>query len=228
MDFIFDPSLVLYLPLGQLDGTSFVSQDAYGHLCTVTGTVWGSHGRYFDGADDYVNANAAINAIQDLSVGTVMAWFNCNLVNYHNILTASDLSDPSSDLYLACLQKTGGDWRLAFFIREGGGSYLRVYSTNNVVAETWHFGAVAVSAKGNQLYLDGKAEVGDYLTGDSSTQKFFNTVQNIDSLLIGIGRDSGGYEAGFEGCIGEIWMYNRPLTPLEIQHIYLSTKWRYR
>ena len=88
MDFIFDPSLVLYLPLGQLDGTSFVSQDAYGHLCTVTGTVWGSRGRYFDGADDLVNANAAINAIQDLSVGIIMAWFNGNLVNYHNILTS--------------------------------------------------------------------------------------------------------------------------------------------
>ena len=54
MNFIFDPSLVLYLPLHQRDGSSFMSKDAYGHVCTVTGAVWTPEGRLFDGVDDYI------------------------------------------------------------------------------------------------------------------------------------------------------------------------------
>ena len=33
MDYIFDSSVALYLPLCELDGTSFQSKDAYGHMC---------------------------------------------------------------------------------------------------------------------------------------------------------------------------------------------------
>jgi len=50
-DFIFDPSLVLYLPLYQLDGWAFMSRDAYGHLCSVTGAKWTPQGRDLDEQD---------------------------------------------------------------------------------------------------------------------------------------------------------------------------------
>ena len=43
--FKLDPSLVLYLPLYELDGSSFRSRDAYGHLATVTGALWTPQGR---------------------------------------------------------------------------------------------------------------------------------------------------------------------------------------
>ncbi|MDY6835496.1 MAG: hypothetical protein SVY53_11925, partial [Chloroflexota bacterium] len=44
-----DPELRLLLPLRYLDGNSFMSRDAYGHLCTNNGTVWHLGGRSFDG-----------------------------------------------------------------------------------------------------------------------------------------------------------------------------------
>ena len=43
--FKYDPSLVLYLPLGELDGDKFMSRDAYGHLCAVTGATWTPNSR---------------------------------------------------------------------------------------------------------------------------------------------------------------------------------------
>ena len=52
--FLLDPSLVLYLPLYQLDGASFMSRDAYGHLGVNYGSTWTPQGRSFDGVDDYV------------------------------------------------------------------------------------------------------------------------------------------------------------------------------
>ena len=60
MNFIFDPYLVLYLPLYELDGASFMSKDAYGHLCTVIGALWRPNGRYFDGIDDRIDLGIAL------------------------------------------------------------------------------------------------------------------------------------------------------------------------
>ena len=58
MDFIFDPSLALYLPLYELDGASFMSKDAYGHSCTAIGALWRPNGRWLDGINDYINCGA--------------------------------------------------------------------------------------------------------------------------------------------------------------------------
>ena len=79
MDFIFDPSMVLYLPLYELDGASFMSKDAYGHLCTVTGALWTSQGRDFDGIDDSITLPTAFDSLTDL---TLEAWLLCNNAAY--------------------------------------------------------------------------------------------------------------------------------------------------
>ena len=52
--FILDPTLRLYLPLWKLDGASFASRDAYGHLCTPVGAFWTPQGYDFDGVDDKI------------------------------------------------------------------------------------------------------------------------------------------------------------------------------
>ena len=39
MEFIVDPYLVLHLPLSELDGKSFMSRDAYGHLGAWVTTI---------------------------------------------------------------------------------------------------------------------------------------------------------------------------------------------
>src|SRR3972149_6505876 len=57
--FQYDPSCVLYLPLYELDGASFASRDAYGHLCTVTGATWGLQGRTFNGTSDWINCGTS-------------------------------------------------------------------------------------------------------------------------------------------------------------------------
>ena len=75
MDFIFDPSLVLYLPLYELDGASFISKDANGHLCTVTGALWRPNGHYFDGTDDKIDCGAGTNLAVANEI-TIEAWIN--------------------------------------------------------------------------------------------------------------------------------------------------------
>jgi len=49
----------------------------------------------------------------------------------------------------------------------------------------------------------------------------------VDKLAVGcIARSAyGGF---WNGTIGEVFIYNRLLTPQEIQRNYLITKWKYR
>ena len=59
-DFVFDPSLVLSLPLWKLDGAKIRSEDAYGHLCTAYGALWRPAGRWFDGINDYIGIPSSV------------------------------------------------------------------------------------------------------------------------------------------------------------------------
>ncbi|MDO8687497.1 MAG: hypothetical protein Q7K41_02790, partial [Dehalococcoidales bacterium] len=93
MDFIFDPSLVLYLPLYEPDSSSLMSKDAYGHLAAVTGATWGTLGRTFDGSDDQIdcgNASSLVTAFGGDTTGsyTYLWWqkvasapLSCGLLN---------------------------------------------------------------------------------------------------------------------------------------------------
>jgi len=53
----------------------------------------------------------------------------------------------------------------------------------------------------------------------SDTISYLNT-----DLIIGEARNLA---RDFDGRIGEVRLYNRALTPLEIENNYLATKWRY-
>ena len=76
MNFVFDPSLVLYLPLYEMDGASFASRDAYGHRCTVTGALWRPNGRYFDAVNDGINCGTGsnLNLGNTMDKYTMTAW----------------------------------------------------------------------------------------------------------------------------------------------------------
>lgn len=67
-----DPTLVLYLPFHQLDGTSFMSKDKHGHLCSVTGALWTPRGRSFDGVDDQIVGS--VLPFDTYPGMTILAW----------------------------------------------------------------------------------------------------------------------------------------------------------
>ena len=66
-----------------------------------------------------------------------------------------------------------------------------------------------------KVFVEGLEENSHSVSGDIDT--------SADDLNIG-----GQAGAFLPGIIGEIRIYNRALTPGEIQHNYLATKWRYR
>jgi len=214
-DFIFDPSLVLYLPLYELDGKSFMSRDAYGHLCTVTGALWRPNGRYFDGSDDFISCPDAPSL--DYTANTIEIWANIPAQTHSGSQINIGLAKTASYLTGICyrthatvptvvgwyfLADTENDAKYSFHRFDGDDSWHHIVGVFNGVRTSIYF---------------------DSILKDSATEDDTWTPNN-ETLKI-MGGVDGRY---INGLLGEARIYNRALTPLEIQHNYLATKWRYR
>jgi len=205
-----EPNLVLYLPLYEADGASFMSRDALGHICAATGALWKLPGRYFDGADDKIsiNDNAVLKLTSDI---TIQGWINpagWGEGNWGRLVSKM----AGFEIYL------GNGLFAAVFSGVSGGDF---YSPANVLSlNVWQYVAITrTKATGIvEFYLNG---IPLSATGGGTQAMTTST----DALYIG-NRAAG--DRTFDGLIGEIGVYNRALTPQEIQHNYLGAKWRYQ
>ena len=134
-DFIYDPSLVLYIPLHQLDGSLFMSQDAYGHLCTVTGAAWTLQGYDFDGTDDKIDcgSNTILDNLFD-GGGTVLAWIN---VDTDGENSEGRIFDKAVRFYTS--GESGANVKLSFYIITDTTDGQWDTTTTAVIRNRWEF-----------------------------------------------------------------------------------------
>jgi len=214
MDFILNPNLVLYLPLWKLDGSSFMSKDAYGHLCTVTGALWRPDGRYFDGTDDSIDCGTNI-ALGAAPRGTVEFWIKFSTAGTEEWFL--EIRETTFTDYLAMRREAGNTLHIKI---EDGNVTVTTLATVETITDTgFHHIVATQDGTGAKIYLDG---IVCSVTGTNST---YWTAHLTTLALVTVGKT---YWDQLEGVIGEVRIYNRALTPQEIQNIYLATRWRYR
>lgn len=212
MNFIFDPSLVLYLPLYGLDGSSFASREAYGHTCTVIGALWRPNYRHFDGTDDKISV-AAHDILKFSDSFTVEAWVNLDSslpAQHHTTVSIGGAANR-----ITCSAR-----------RNAAGNYVAIYNT---ATPGWHSSTTSLSAgEFHQVVwvIKASSHVSFFFNGDFVEQSSNGAFPTFDGTVT-VGFSLAGTEY-FKGCIGEVRVYNRGLTAQEIQHNYMMTKWRYR
>ena len=224
-NFRYDPSLVLYLPLSKLDGDVISDRSAYGHLCTVTGALWGLNGRVFDGDDrlDLASNYASLKLID--TSWTEIVWFKSTVAGVGNqyILNKFTGSDRQRTLYLTA------DGFLFSRVSLDGTTFeieADVIDSVDYRDSTWHMAALRHEYDTGDRYL-----MADGLVVDSAIAGLADdTTVNDSGEIVRIGVDDNGGSPRFYmiGTIGEVRIYSRALSALEVQHIYLATKWRYR
>ena len=212
--------LVFYLPLWALQGDSFKSVDAYKHTCTVNGALWIPKGRDFNG----INAYLVTPALAPLEFGTgdftISSWVNLDTVG------------GVAQVIVRLSHNTGvaSDYRSAGFFEQGGAIYAHSRTAagsertaaNAIAATTWYRLTVVRISEVVYGYINGAAMT---TTGTAGADFDYSSGGKV---YIGAGDNNAGGVAYFtEGIIGEVSIYNRALTPQEIQHNYLATKWRY-
>ena len=203
-----DPYCKLYLPLWKLDGDSFMSKDAYGHLCTNHGSIWILQGRSFDGVDDYVDCGSPPSLYQTPNnQWTIMAWVKpSELTGLRNIVR----KNASGNGYY--LRNNAGS--IQSLLHWSDGTYTpRLGGTFSL--GIWQHVAIVYDGNVRKHFKDG-VEVGSWT--ENKTLSFETTA------FVAIGRNSTGDSEYWNGLIDEVRIYNRALTSEEIKAHFLGAR----
>jgi len=205
--------LVFYAPLWhpELAGSPFLSKDLNAHSCTVTGATWGSQGRTFDGTDDRVDAGNPA-ALDITGAITIELWFKTTRLATDQYILSKFAANYAACQYL--LQQDGTDY-LRFYSGAPGGA-ARASSLAAISSGQWYHVVGEWNGANTLMYLDTVRQT-DAAGGIAP-------VSVATNVLFG-GHVSGGED--WQGAMGEVRVYNRALSAVEVMHNYQSTKWRY-
>lgn len=207
--------------------------DASGHdnngtltnMDPATDWVWEPElGRWvldFDGSNDYVTGSPILTANEN--VMTLAVWIHPDAEEYAGILAKDDY--PQREWFLA--KGTYANLRLRLYQTNGTSRQIDtpVYSDTLMSGQWAHVGVVVNGAASSvDLYLNGS------YYGDFTPTSWDGTLKNTSASPLWIAKTyANGYE--LDGRIADPLIYNRALTPSEIQWLaspanHLRVPWR--
>jgi hypothetical protein len=210
---------LLHALLNGHDGNSFMSIDAQGHLCSVTGALLRLNSRYFDGVDDYIDVESPLSAAGGSVSKTLIVWASPDKVNFSTpgrIMTLHRTAENTAFSIYA--EGNPATWKALY--STGGTGYNIIDSGISLVAGQPFFLALVQDGSIILFYIDDITVT----ASNGSTPEMYNPA----NACIGAFYNGGIPGQFFKGNIGEAYVFSKALTPLEIQRIRLTTEWRYR
>jgi len=219
-DFIYDPNLVFYADLTKRDGSAFISDDASGHPCTVTGATWDIQGRTFAGAE-YISCgnNSRLDVTGQI---TQIAWVKSTKAGDSVVTAKGDFAAAANTTFYWIVDTNSTHITINTLRGAAGATYTVTNAT--LITSRWLCAAYTLDPATDTavIYVDGNT------IGTTALFTATPSSEVADPLYIGALQNGAGLINPFSGLMGEIFIYNRVLPPLEVQNIYLKTKWRYQ
>jgi hypothetical protein len=206
-------------------GTTWTDLSGNGNTGTLTNgpTYSSANGGsiVFDGVDDGVNLpNKSDFYLIPNQNQTNCGWFNTNNTNTSTIIYDARNSVGSTVGYFIGVQ-SGGLLRAWFYYTFNDASSLQINTA--ISAGIWYHYAVVFDRNGlMSLYLNGILKSSVNISSFSANDYSINT-----NPTIGIKSYSGSGISPFSGNIAQVSIYNRALTPQEIQQNFNATRSRY-
>jgi hypothetical protein len=209
-----EEDLVAHWPMDT--GTGAVAEDISGAGYTgklVNGAQFATGGAKFDGVNDYMDVgklNIAGNAM------AMSGWFkadnlsNCRARDCRIISKATGISEQDHYFMVSTI-KVGSQTRLRFRLKTNGITSTLVATSGNVKQHNWIHVAAVYDGQAMRLYQDG-IEVG------SMAKKGSITTNSGSSVWIG-GNPPYAKSRPWKGQIGDVSIYDRPLTKAEISEL---------
>ena len=165
----------------------------------------------FDGVDDYINCGN--DSVLDVGNNiTVNSWFYVNSTSSYQIIAAKVVTDYSLGWEIA---NSSGSFRVTF--RPSATSINLIAGSLSV--GNWYMGTMTFDNTTTRLYLNG-VQVGSTTSGGPV---ILNSTKELT-----IGRRDPSLGAGYyNGNLAQVSMYNRALTPQEIQQNFNATRGRF-
>jgi formylglycine-generating enzyme required for sulfatase activity len=213
---IIDDSVVGYW---KLDGGQAVDYSGNGHHGTVEGATT-TDGAFGDesGALAFDGQSASFVTLPDgtmngLPEATVLAWAKPSHDHTGAIVYA--MADASLDFFPLLVASEG---RLRSQLNSAGNNFLSIVSEPNVlVFDEWNLVGVTYDGSIARLFANGRLLEPAQESSDNCEGPLFLN----DMMRLGMADDNG--EQSFSGDIDEVLLFNRALSPDEIETYYRST-----
>ncbi|MCK5560392.1 MAG: LamG domain-containing protein, partial [Thermoplasmata archaeon] len=219
-----DSSLVLFLPLNEGTGSTANDESTYNNDGTISGATW-VNGKYekaldFDGSNDYVVIQDQ-NEFTISTTGTLSVQFWLKTGNdkttRQEIISKGGLNGVNPREWATRI--INGEFH-ATIISSSAGASIRGEKVS-ISANTWYHITVVYTGytytSDIEIFLNGVESSSVFLQSDLS---YTNTISDI-----GIGKFYGsGSWHYFAGIVDEVKIYDRVLTPSEVQYQYNSGK----
>jgi hypothetical protein len=203
--------LVAYWDLNENTGITANDVSGNGHTGTISSAGWVS-GESGSALDFPGGAHVDVGKL-DITGGTgftAAMWVNVDAFTVSDArIISKSTSSAEQDHYWMLSTYSGS--KLRFRIKAGGATSTLVASSGTMDTDKWYHAAVTYDGAAMKIYLDG-AEVGSMgKTG---------TVGVNPAVSAWIGNNPGNPSQGFNGIIDEVRLYNRALSPSEIDQLY--------
>ena len=207
-----DKLIVFYPFNGNANDESGNGNNGTVYGATLTTDRFGdpNHAYYFDGENDYILVpNSTI--LQISGPITMSAWFKTDYAKpFANIICKAEMTEPRHGYFMDINEYSKARADIWYNHQKDQGGY--VVSIDKVVDNKWHFMVATYDGQIFKLYVDGKfnAEL-NYTDGMRI---------NSDPLLIGWDQSQWLSDRFFRGKIDEVMIYNRILSPDEVEDMY--------
>ena len=150
----------------------------------------------FSGAEgEYVNLGTSTHGLEETNEFTLAAW-----IKFENSLSGNIIIRGR---YVFPYRMTTSGSYMRSVIRTNRTNYVR--GTTPLSAGAWHHVALSYKDGERTMYVDGAIDLQDSITGD------LYTLNNAQEIKVG---------EGFNGIIDEIQIYNKALTPEQVNNLY--------
>jgi hypothetical protein len=173
----------------------------------------------FDGVDDYVGRNTALDVGSNFSA---FAWVRPGSINVRNAIIGNSYPYQSGvGWFLATATNYSGVTN-TFFISIGSDSAYQTAANNSIVLNTWNYigGTVINGGQNIKLYVNGIETA--YLPSNLSANTIVYTSPELN-----IGRRFSSNPEPWIGNIASTQIYNRILSSSEVLQNYNATKGRF-
>ena len=221
--------LLAHLGFDEGFGTVAGDLSGNGHVGTLMGDPQWVAGKIggaldFGGDGDHVLDDDGEDYINGLDALTVCMWIKSNLIDtdkgFLHCMEPAGQDRVVSMRYDTAGGSFGGDDILKMGVQSTGGEQQLESSSNLQTTEWQHVTMTWVSEGLIRFYVNGLEDTPTGRNGPNNS----GTVSQCENLIIGKGGKDEGANAGWDGLIDDVRIYNRVLSPAEIAWLGGRTK----
>jgi hypothetical protein len=185
-----------------------------GDVIGIKGALDARQGASFDGADDYIlaDAHAVARVAGNDTTGTYSAWiYMDNIQQVDDFISAGD--NDSANEYLAIQVNAQ---RLKIELKHGGAIQFAVIQTTETIPEKkWTYIAVVQDGIQPALYVNG-LKVATTNTTATDLTYWYDKLTGCDKFAIGVLESNGTHAFDWDGMISDVKYWNRGLSAAEV------------